>query len=1035
MIATPLPCYRIGVDVGGTNTDAVVLDVSQPSSPKKGVIAWHKTPTTSPNVTDGIATAIKAVLDESGVEKQAISNITIGTTHFLNAVIEHDERRLSQVAIIRLSKSFTKDIPPMSDFPSKLRDILYGYHGYVDGGLHIDGSQECSIVESQVTHICEEIKARGLNTVVVNGVFSPIDFSFRQEQQVRDLVVRELPHVDVVCASDVANLGFLERENAAILNASILRFARLTVKRFRAVLSRLDLFCPLYLTQNDGTLIDAASAARLPIRTFSSGATNSMRGAAYLGLSELSSAAIVVDIGGTTSDAGFLLPSGYPRQASAFSTVAGVRMNYNMPHIESVGLGGGSIVRELDDGGVLLGPDSVGYALTKESKVFGGGILTATDIAVAHNPGLRIGDASLVSQVPAHILSMSRVAIKEKLERLIEAMKTSPEPLPVILVGGGSAIAPETLQGASRLICPPFHQVANAVGAAISRVGSTVDVVQSTAQQTVAQALEVAVQRATENAIRAGAQSDTIVVTEKDSIPLQYMADRIRTVARVTGDLAMDGIDGRAHFQSGVEEEDEDVEAVATNGFHAVAAISQREAVEEGWRPLTVQDLDSYRPLVEHNLKTARDEWSVSEIDVEWLAEGAYILGCAGGGTPRPEFLKLREQLRAGHRVRIVDPSSLAPDAVVYWGGNMGTPQVPLERLSGSEMLDSIKEMMYYSRHESFDAVLSVEIGGGNGLQPLLWGSSKNFDRPVVDADMMGKRTPSSTHVLINSVFSVPCTDRRVLGRAYPNLWQTTLTVYQSGHIVPCAISSGSGKTLLMTRTDEDLDLDRVLRASVVEMGSFVGLCAKPTTADLVVKHGVLNTYSQAWRIGRAIHRARLSNSISSVPSRLIQELGGPHTARLLFRGKIIAVERQLIKGHSYGEVVIASGASEDDLSDPDCQPLAQGGQLRVPFKNENIYCKHITDDGQENLIATVPDLIAIIDTETGHALGVPEFRYGVTVIVLCIVASPRWTESQRGLDLGGPKAFGLDFEHQAWGEYVKPRSVIEEFGPLQRGV
>ena len=103
----------------------------------------------------------------------------------------------------------------------------------------------------------------------------------------------------------MSNIGFLERENASILNASILKFARKTINGFRAAMKRLDLQCALYLTQNDGTLIDAPSAASLPIRTFSSGPTNSMRGAAYLGLSGFSQAGektstIVVDVGGTT---------------------------------------------------------------------------------------------------------------------------------------------------------------------------------------------------------------------------------------------------------------------------------------------------------------------------------------------------------------------------------------------------------------------------------------------------------------------------------------------------------------------------------------------------------------------------------------------------------------------------------------------------------------------------------------------------------------------------------------------------------------
>jgi N-methylhydantoinase A/oxoprolinase/acetone carboxylase beta subunit len=172
--------------------------------------------------------------------------------------------------------------------------------------LHIDGSEEAPIVEKEVVEQCHVINQKGIEAVVISGVFSPIDSHFRQEHHVRRIIQQELPGVNVVCSAEVSNIGFLERENAAILNASILKFARKTIKGFRAAMKRLDLHCALYLTQNDGTLIDALSAASLPIRTFSSGPTNSMRGAAYLGLSDFSqigkkTSTIVVDVGGTTT--------------------------------------------------------------------------------------------------------------------------------------------------------------------------------------------------------------------------------------------------------------------------------------------------------------------------------------------------------------------------------------------------------------------------------------------------------------------------------------------------------------------------------------------------------------------------------------------------------------------------------------------------------------------------------------------------------------------------------------------------------------
>jgi N-methylhydantoinase A/oxoprolinase/acetone carboxylase beta subunit len=173
-----------------------------------------------------------------------------------------------------------------------------------------------------------------------------------------------------------------------------------------------------------------------------------------------------------------LLPSGFPRQASAYVEIAGVKINFSMPHVESIGLGGGSIIRLKSDN-VTVGPDSVGHYLITRAKVFGGDVLTATDIAVA--AGESIGDPNLVKDLLPSSITLAQARIKAMLERVIDQMKTSPEALPLLLVGGGSVIFPKGIAGVSDVIQPPFHSVANAVGAAISKIGGTVDMIQSTA--------------------------------------------------------------------------------------------------------------------------------------------------------------------------------------------------------------------------------------------------------------------------------------------------------------------------------------------------------------------------------------------------------------------------------------------------------------------------------------------------------------------------------------------------------------------------
>jgi N-methylhydantoinase A/oxoprolinase/acetone carboxylase beta subunit/DUF917 family protein len=994
---------RIGVDVGGTNTDAVVVDPSQQSTPSRGLLAHYKTPTT-PDVTGGIETAVRTVLEKSCLPPSSIASVTVGTTHFINAVVEQDARRLKRVAILRLSKSFLREVPPFSEFPAGLTSIVKGYVGYCDGGLHIDGSEEAPIVEDQVVERCKEIKALGLTAVVVVGCFSPIDEVFRQEDRVREIVLREIPGVDVIVSHEVANIGLLERENASILNAAILRYAKRTVKGFRRAMKALNLSCPLFLTQNDGTLLDSASAAKIPIRTFSSGATNSMRGAAYLAGhetgNEKNTSAIVVDIGGTTSDVGVLLPSGLPRQASAYVTVAGVRVNYSMPHLHSIGLGGGSIVRQDDSGKVTVGPDSVGHYLTRDALVFGGKITTASDIAVAAGK-VGMGNKLAVSDLSPDLVYHAQACIKKLLEGAIDIIKTSPEPLPVLLVGGGAVLAPEHLEGASELKLPPYHDVANAVGAAISKVGGVVDVIQGVADQSVLQAVEHAKNLAVQRALDAGAVKESVIIAEMESLPVTYVANQLRTIVKAVGELdihsqpsLLDDGEGDGAGENAEEDEPE-----------AAKSFVQKTLDEPPVDPRT------YKPTVLKHPATGIKEWRITETDISYLAEGCYVLGCAGGGSPNASRIQLRDMLRAGYKMRVVDASVLPSDAVVYWGGHMGSPATSNERMQSLETVYAFKALMEYLHHDSFDAVMGLEIGGANGLEPFLVGSDRFFNAPVIDGDFMG--------------------------RAYPTYWQTTIAVHSPGSLVPCAIDSGDGKTILMTKASDDEIVDRALRASCAEMGSRVGKAANPTNGDKVRKFGVLNTVSLAWRIGRCIALAEVENRLDTVAESIVQEVGGEKSAKILFRGKIVNVERRLFKGHSYGSITIAGlTPAEAELSTTSSSSttripaVKEGGTLTIPFKNENIYAEHTSPTGEESIIASVPDLICVLDTSSGRSLGVPEFKYGFRVTVLAITCSPRWTETENGIKIGGPGAFGYkDIVYKPVGEYVEPRSVVEEYG------
>jgi N-methylhydantoinase A/oxoprolinase/acetone carboxylase beta subunit len=156
MTIAPPPTLRIGIDCGGTNTDAVILDLSPGAS--KVVLASTKTPTT-PEVTHGIRTATSTVLKNlSSNDKGYIQSINIGTTHFVNALIQRSEDRLERVAVIRLCGPFSRRTPPFAGFPYELKEILQGPHFFAEGGLQIDGSEITKVDEKEIQAICDEIK-------------------------------------------------------------------------------------------------------------------------------------------------------------------------------------------------------------------------------------------------------------------------------------------------------------------------------------------------------------------------------------------------------------------------------------------------------------------------------------------------------------------------------------------------------------------------------------------------------------------------------------------------------------------------------------------------------------------------------------------------------------------------------------------------------------------------------------------------------------------------------------------------------------
>lgn len=969
------------------------------------IVASHKAPTSS-DVTTGITEAVRAVIDVSNVPLDAISCVIIGTTHFVNAVVQRSSS-VQRVGVVRLcggsKEGFGLGVPPFVDFPKDLRRLIATKPHFCQGGYQISGSEISPLDEREIRAVAEELVDDGILDVVVSGIYSPLNSEHEVEagnilfERMKELgTARGLSnHPRITLSHRISSLGFLARENAAILNATLRRLAERTIYGFEKAMQEIfaGSTCALYLTQNDGSVLSASDAIDLPIRTFNSGPTNSIRGGEFLwraasaasghDQTEREDGLVVIDIGGTTSDSGLLLPNGLPRMSSVMSLVGGVRTNFALPAVESIGLGGGSIIRG-EGAMVTVGPDSVALELLQRALLFGGDTLTATDIIAASEVLVPSGDNTLNGLGnPAHLghitqeaISSAKDKMRQMIEELVDRTKVQKGDIDVLIVGGGAIVIDigKPLSGVRAVRKVKGGEVANAVGAAISRVSGIVDTVVDTSQKPLKEAQNEVSDLAIDAAVKNGARRDTVEIAEITVLPIQYVDAKARILIRAVGEL--------------------DIVEQTSKGRSSMMALPDSPKVEREM-PMSAQsesdepkilNYETYKPKVENK------EWIVSKTDLKWIADGCKVLGCGGGGDPYQQYLKISAILeKSPGSIRVVSPFDLPETARVGWTGCLGSPEVSVERMESNECNKAHDELTRVMGYPPADAFMALEIGGANGI----------------------------VNLEVAAAHGVTCVDADFMGRAYPTDWQTTANVYgdgQGGGLLPATIASGDGSFMTMTGSRTDKLVDRALRAAVVEMGCRAGKAGPLKSAKMIQEQAIVNTVSLAWLVGRSI---ALERSIKDKAKRIVDAVGGSESAKILAEGKITSVERVLKAGHTYG-VVEVDGILEDGSK----------ATIRIPFKNENAYVEATkTSSGEVSVLAAVPDLIAVLDSETGTGLGTPEYKYGLKVTVIAIAASPRWTDTPRGLELGGPGSMGFDdIKYVPIGKYSKPASVIETY-------
>ena len=516
--------YKLGIDVGGTNTDAVLIDENL------DVVSSVKQHTTA-NIYDGILNAVRAVLEQSGVDRKEIRQAMLGTTQCTNAIVER--KNLAPIGILRIGAPASRGIPLMVDWSEDLKTIAVGT-AIVGGGFEYDGKEIAPFDTAAAGAFFRELKEKDVKSVAISCVFSTVrnDHELEAAKLCREIMGKDV-HISI--SSEIGSMGLIERENATILNAALYKVAQSFTEGFAQSLADEGVTnAQVYLSQNDGTLMTMDYARRYPILTIACGPTNSIRGACYL--SKLKNA-VVIDVGGTTTDLG-VIQNGFPRESGVAVTIGGVRTNFRMPDVVSIGLGGGSIVRQREDGTVTVGPDSVGYQITEKALCFGGDVCTATDIAVRLGMA-ELGDKTLVAHLDRDFAEKALAAIRSLCEDAIDAMKVSSQDVDVILVGGGSIILPADLAGAKSVTQHKYGGVANAIGSAISKVSGTYEQLMDYDKIPREEALAKAKAEAVELAVAAGAIRETVEIIDAEDVPLQYYpGNTARVKIKAAGDLA-----------------------------------------------------------------------------------------------------------------------------------------------------------------------------------------------------------------------------------------------------------------------------------------------------------------------------------------------------------------------------------------------------------------------------------------------------------------------------------------------------------------
>ena len=1063
---------RLGIDVGGTNTDVVCLkDVGTDTKISQLIVlASSKCPTTS-DVTSGIVRAVKQALKQVYQEYGSnhsiwITSVRIGTTHFVNAIKERSNK-LSKVSVIRLSGKTSTAHQPFIDIPVDLRKIIQGPSFCVDGGYQYDGTPLTdfdSFIQNNIHNnnknsnisldeIVAIIQKHSIKSIAIVGVFSPskndqeIKMCQVLQNKLRDEYCKDL---HITLSHEIAGLGLIERENASILNASLDKLAQYTVSSFELAMKELGIDAPLYLTKNDGTICQIEQVLKYPIRTFASGPTNSMKGCALLlsnilGFTSGNYKVMVIDIGGTTSDCGLLI-NGFPQLSATTVKLGDIRTNYLMPNVVSIALGGGTVIKFKmnkianfkNRDYVIVGPESVGYQLNK-SLCFGGDTLTVTDIALYKGwinkksfdslvaiYNRQVSIENIVKNITNNygknnvdLLDIAADAILAKLRELINQVKSEKEDIDLILCGGGARLIPNTFgcEGISKVLVPKYCEVANAVGATCNQISGEIECVVSMANKDRGEEISKLKAQAIEMAFKNGCTNrDTIKIASIDEIPLAYTPGaRSKFTIKAIGDLD-ESVDLKKCKQwtpdKSLLEYVNNKRSYNNNTNNSVDVKEKAEKLEaeKNSENKANKFAKQQQQQMVDDEKQIGDLWTLTERDIEYLALGCGVLGTGGGGNPYYEKIKLIDLIRNGAKINIIDPDTKNTN-LLSSDMNVLTCDFMGAPAISLEKLYS-EEQTTGVIYQMIDYLKQKEKDKFCNKIALICGEigGANGLTPLICAALLNKEKTNINGEHINVI------NGDFMGRAFPELQMTVGCMYGKNSW-PIALQDDNNRKYLLADCKSDKDAEDILREKCVEWGMIAAMSSMPLKGkeiqDKNQKVCIKYTYTLAWNIGKIIYQERLKheNPLFKIEKFIVG-------SKIAYYGKIIDLNRQNNKGFNTGVIVIKNLAKKGDVN-----YFIQSDMISIDLQNENLVIRegNVNEKNKigkkSKIIVSVPDLIVLFDHEF-NSIATENLRYGLHCYVMVIPANPLLT-SKEALKIVGPRAFGYDIDYKPLGMIV----------------